>query len=107
MQLGVAASQIDVIATTPLAGGDHSLCEIPAPIQTASQQDIDASRALDLSDLLNRRLSGVNINENQKNPFIIRGEQQGEVRRYSNTTACVRFIGGQCLARLAASTTSA
>ncbi len=69
MLLGIAASQIDVVATTPLAGSDLSLKEIPAPVQTATQQDIDASGALDLADVLNRRLSGVNINDNQGNPF--------------------------------------
>ncbi len=69
MPLGTASAQIDVVATTPLAGSGQSLREIPAPVQTATQQDIDASGALDLADLLNRRLSGVNINENQENPF--------------------------------------
>lgn len=69
MQLGAAATTVDVLATTPLPGSDLSLQEIPAPIQTATLQDIDNSGALDLSDLLNRRLNGVNINENQENPF--------------------------------------
>jgi outer membrane receptor protein involved in Fe transport len=69
MVLGTASAEIDVVATTPLAGSDQSLREIPAPVQTATQHDIDASGALELSDLLNRRLSGVNINENQGNPF--------------------------------------
>src|SRR5262249_24340028 len=54
---------------TPLTGSNLSVQEIPAPVQMATQQDITNSGALDLSDLLNRRLSGVNINENQENPF--------------------------------------
>ena len=69
MPLGTASTQIDVVATTPLQGSGLSLRETPAPVQAATQQDIDASGALDLPDLLNRRLSGVNINENQENPF--------------------------------------
>jgi outer membrane receptor protein involved in Fe transport len=69
MALGTAATTVDVVAITPLPGSDLILQEIPAPVQTATQQDIDSSGALDLSDLLNRRLSGVNINENQENPF--------------------------------------
>ena len=69
MPLGRASAQIDVVATTPLPGSGLSLRETPAPVQAATQQDIDASGALDLPDLLNRRLSGVNINENQENPF--------------------------------------
>jgi len=69
LAVSAAASRVDVVATTPLPGSDLSLREIPAPVQTASQQDIDASGALDLSDFLDRRLSGVNVNENQGNPF--------------------------------------
>jgi outer membrane receptor protein involved in Fe transport len=69
MALGAAITTVEVVATTPLAGSDLSLQEIPSPVQTATQQDIDNSGALDLSDLLNRRLNGVNINENQENPF--------------------------------------
>jgi len=69
MALGTAAATVDVVATTPLAGSDLALREIPAPVQTATQRDLNNSGALDLSDFLNRRLSGVNINENQGNPF--------------------------------------
>ena len=69
LAVSAAASRVDVVATTPLAGSDLSLREIPSPVQTANQQDIDASGALDLSDFLDRRLSGVNVNENQGNPF--------------------------------------
>jgi hypothetical protein len=69
MEIGIESKRVDVIAATPLAGGGLSLQEIPAPVQTVTQRDIDASGPLDLSDLLNRRLSGVNINENQANPF--------------------------------------
>ncbi|MGD0775267.1 MAG: TonB-dependent receptor [Candidatus Solibacter sp.] len=69
MLLGTASAQIDVVAATPLPGGVLSLGEIPAGVQAATQLDMDASGALELSDLMNRRLSGVNINENQGNPF--------------------------------------
>jgi outer membrane receptor protein involved in Fe transport len=69
LPLGTASSQIEVVATTPLPGSDLPVRDIAAQVQTASQQDIQASGALDLSDLLNRRLSGVNINDNQENPF--------------------------------------
>ena len=69
LALGIASERVDVVAVTPLAGSDLSPQEIPAPVQTATRQDLNNSGALDLSDLLNRRLSGVNINENQENPF--------------------------------------
>src|SRR5580704_15403377 len=58
-----------VIAATPLPGVSLSLDEIPAPVQTALASDILQSGALDLSDFLNRRLSGVHLNEVQGNPF--------------------------------------
>jgi outer membrane receptor protein involved in Fe transport len=61
--------KVEVIGTTPLPGVDLLLEEIPAPVQTAIQRDIDASGALDLSDFLNRRLNAVHVNERQGNPF--------------------------------------
>src|SRR5262249_45948746 len=69
MAIGVEAARVDVVAATPLAGSDLSPLEIPAPVQTASQEDLNNSGALEFSQFLNRRFSGVNINENQGNPF--------------------------------------
>jgi outer membrane receptor protein involved in Fe transport len=59
----------EVIETTPLPGVDLPLEAIPAPAQTALDRDLMASGALDLSDLLNRRLTSVFVNEIQGNPF--------------------------------------
>jgi outer membrane receptor protein involved in Fe transport len=61
--------QVDVIETTPLPGLDLKLKQVPAPVQTAVAADIEASGALDLSDFLNRRFSGVFVNDTQNNPF--------------------------------------
>ena len=69
LPLAAQASSIDVVAATPLPGTDLPLDEIPAPVQTVSARDLTQSGALDLSDLLNQRLSGVHINQNQENPF--------------------------------------
>ncbi|HWC99651.1 MAG TPA: TonB-dependent receptor [Candidatus Sulfopaludibacter sp.] len=69
LSLSAQASAIEVVAATPLAGTDMAIDQIPAPVQTASAHDIEQSGSLDLSDLLNRRLDGVHINENQENPF--------------------------------------
>jgi len=69
MALATQASRIDVVAATPLPGTDLPIDEIPAPVQTASAHDLEQSGALDLSDLLNQRLSGVHINQNQENPY--------------------------------------
>ena len=69
MALGTQTAQVDVVATTPLRGVDLPLNEIPAPVQTATQADIQDSAALDLADFMNRRLNGVYVNEMQDNPF--------------------------------------
>ncbi len=69
LALAAQASHIDVVAATPLPGTDLPIDEIPAPVQTASARDLQQGGALDLSDLLNQRLSGVNINQNQENPY--------------------------------------
>lgn len=63
-----SAYAVDVVAATPLAGVDRTLDEIAAPVRVANDRDIDASGALDLSDFLNKRLSGVFLNEVQGNP---------------------------------------
>jgi outer membrane receptor protein involved in Fe transport len=63
------SSKIDVVAATPLPGTDLPLDDIPAPVQTASARDLEQTGALNLSDLLNQRLNGVHINQNQENPY--------------------------------------
>jgi outer membrane receptor protein involved in Fe transport len=69
LAISAPAFQVDVVGTTPLAGVDHSLEEIPAPVQAATARDIEQSGALDLSDFLNRRFNGVYLNEVQGNPL--------------------------------------
>jgi outer membrane receptor protein involved in Fe transport len=69
LQLAAAATRIDVVETTPLAGVELSSDQIASPVQTATADDIAASGALDLSDFMNRHLNGVYLNEIQGNPF--------------------------------------
>ncbi len=69
MPLTQASNSVDVVGTTPLPGVNLPLEEIPAPVQTATQADVEKSGALDLSDFMNRRLNGVYLNEMQGNPF--------------------------------------
>jgi outer membrane receptor protein involved in Fe transport len=69
MALSSLAFKLDVIATTPLPGVDLEPEEIPTPVQAATLRDIERSGALNLSDFLNRRLSGAYVNEIQGNPF--------------------------------------
>jgi outer membrane receptor protein involved in Fe transport len=61
--------RVEVIETTPLPALDLRLEQIPSPVQTAVSGDLDASGSLDLADLLNRRFTGVFINEIQGNPY--------------------------------------
>ena len=60
---------ITVVGNTPLPGSDVPIDQIAAPVQVATASEIDASRALDVSDFLNRRLNAVHVNEIQGNPF--------------------------------------
>ena len=61
--------RVEVIAATPLPGVDLTLDQIPAPIQTALDADILDSGAIDIADFLNRRVTGVYVNELRGNPF--------------------------------------
>ena len=69
LEVGVASYAVAVVGATPLTGTDRPVDEIPAPVQTGSQRDIDNSGALDLSDFLNRRMNNVYLNEVQGNPL--------------------------------------
>jgi len=69
LALGTSAYQVEVVGTTPLAGIDRSIDEIPAPTQAATERDMEQSGALHLSDFLNRHFNGVYLNEIQGNPF--------------------------------------
>lgn len=69
LALGAQSSSVSVVAATPLPGTDIPIDDIPAPVQIASALDLQQSGALDLSDLMNKRLNGVYINQNQENPF--------------------------------------
>jgi len=70
MAVGSLAFNVEVVAATPLPGVDQERREIPTPVQAATERDIEQSGALDLTDFLNRRLTGVHVNEIQGNPFL-------------------------------------
>lgn len=69
LNIGVAAYAVSVVSATPLAGLNVPLAEIAAPTQTATNGDIEASGAIDLSSFLNRRFNNVYLNEIQGNPM--------------------------------------
>ncbi len=69
MSIGAQAAQVDVVASTPLAGSDLSAEQIPGPVQTATAEDIEASGTTNLTDFATRRLNGVYLNDMEGNPF--------------------------------------
>lgn len=60
---------VTVVGVVPLPGVEVPATHVPAPVQVATEREITASGAVDLSDFLNRNLNGVHINEVQNNPF--------------------------------------
>jgi len=69
LSIGAAAFAVSVVSTTPLAGLDRAVDEIAAPVQTGTDREFETSGALELSDLLNRRMSNVFVNEITGNPM--------------------------------------
>ena len=69
LTLTAQATRVQVVGTTPLSDNNASLSDLPRPVQTASKLDLEKAGAIDLSDLLNKRLSSVYVNETQSNPF--------------------------------------
>ncbi len=69
--LGVqsAGNSVTVYATTPIGQNTQSPDEIPVPVQGLTAKDFEDTNALDLADLMNKRLTSVYINENTGNPF--------------------------------------
>ncbi len=63
------AFKVDVVSAMPLAGVSLDPKEVAAPVQAATHVNIDHSGAFDLSDFLDRTLSGVHVNSIQGNPF--------------------------------------
>jgi len=69
LTLGLSASSVTVVGTTPLAGAGLSSDEVPVTVQVTDARDLERTGATNLSDFLSRRLNGVYINEIQGNPF--------------------------------------
>lgn len=63
------SSSVTVFSPTPIGQANQSLDEIPVPVQGLTAQDLEDTNALDLSDLMARRLTSVYINNNAGNPF--------------------------------------
>jgi outer membrane receptor protein involved in Fe transport len=60
---------VTVVGVTPVAGTDIAISKLPYDVQSADDEALKRSQALDLGDFMNRRLAGVSINEAQGNPL--------------------------------------
>jgi outer membrane receptor protein involved in Fe transport len=69
LEISSRAETVTVTSVAPLPGTTVSKDDIPMNIQTAGAKAIDNSGALDLSDFMNRNLTGVYVNNNQENPY--------------------------------------
>jgi outer membrane receptor protein involved in Fe transport len=58
-----------VISPTPIGQADQPLDQVPVNVQGLTAKNLEDSNSLDLAQLMNRRLSGVYINDNAGNPF--------------------------------------
>jgi outer membrane receptor protein involved in Fe transport len=63
------STSVTVIASTPIGSLDLPLTDVPSPVQSISAKTIEDTNAMDLTEVLKRRMNGVYVNENQNNPF--------------------------------------
>jgi outer membrane receptor protein involved in Fe transport len=61
--------EIVVIGVTPGNGAGLPADKIPYNVRTATAEEIERSRSLDLSDFLNRNMGSVSLNDAQNNPL--------------------------------------
>ncbi|OYZ03631.1 MAG: TonB-dependent receptor, partial [Methylophilales bacterium 16-45-7] len=61
--------KIEVISTTPLKGMGLPLEQIPASVQSISQDQIKEQKSISISDYINQNLNGVSVNDTQNNPY--------------------------------------
>jgi len=69
LTVGDVSTTVNVIASTPIGPLDVPLADVPVPVQSVTAQTIEDTNAIDLTDVLKKRLNGVYVNENQNNPF--------------------------------------
>jgi outer membrane receptor protein involved in Fe transport len=60
---------IEVIGITPLPGFGVPAAQVPANVQAVTGAEIVRQHPLNLPEFMSQRLPGVNVNDNQSNPF--------------------------------------
>jgi outer membrane receptor protein involved in Fe transport len=68
-QSGNTLKEVKVVNTTPLPGTGVDIENIPTRVQTVTEREIEQSGSINLSDFMNKNLSGVHVNDNQGNPY--------------------------------------
>jgi outer membrane receptor protein involved in Fe transport len=66
----LTTDKIDVISTTPLPGIGLEINKIPSNVQYVKGSELNRTQSLDLTDYMNRNLTGVYISEVQNNPVM-------------------------------------
>jgi hypothetical protein len=67
--LAAAPQRVEVVGATPLSGAGLRRNQIAAPVQSASDEDLNQTASGDLSEFMNRRLGSVHVNNLQGNPL--------------------------------------
>lgn len=65
----IAAPTVDVVGLSPIKGMEQARDEISAHVQSLGSRVLDESRMQPLPELLGSRISGINVNEIQGNPY--------------------------------------
>lgn len=69
LQVEGGTTTITVFSSAPIGPENQSRDQIPVPMQGLTAKNLEDSNALDLADLMNKRLTSVYINENAGNPY--------------------------------------
>ncbi|MEO6830332.1 MAG: TonB-dependent receptor, partial [Acidobacteriaceae bacterium] len=69
LSLQGATTNIKVFSTMPIGPLLQSRDQIPVPVQGLTEKELETSNALELTDLMTRRLTSVYVNSNAGNPF--------------------------------------
>ncbi|MEO8869833.1 MAG: TonB-dependent receptor, partial [Granulicella sp.] len=69
LSIQTASTTVTVFSPTPIGIADQSRDQMPVPVQGLTAKNLEDSNSLDLADLMNKRLSGVYVNENTGNPY--------------------------------------
>jgi len=66
----LTTNKIEVISTSPLPGLGIEIDKVPSNVQSIKGSDLSRTQSLDLTDYMNRNLTGVYVNEVQNNPVM-------------------------------------